>query len=157
MTSKLNPKTAHHEFMGPPGALLVTFSVPLTTYALFFFCNDASGGCPPSLWTALPRFLEALADMKFWKGLFEIRPTLVYLAWYAFCVAAWMLLPGAWIEGVQLRNGERKAYKVNGMGISSLFMFKTMTLLSFLHVALNIGHHSWHALEPGTFSFHIHL
>lgn len=122
MASKLNPKTEHYEFMGPPGALFVTVSVPFITYALFFFCSDSSAGCPPSLWVAPPRLMEAVSDLKWWLSLFELRPLLVYLAWYAYCVAAWKFLPGAWVEGAPMRNGDRKKYKVNAFSTFLLTM-----------------------------------
>jgi hypothetical protein len=115
MAPKLNPKTEHYEFMGPPGALFVTVAVPLTTYALFFGCSEAAGGCPPSFWTLPPRFIETISDPQWWFSLFELRPLLIYLAWYAYCVTAWKFLPGAWVGGVQMRDGNKKLYKINGM------------------------------------------
>jgi hypothetical protein len=111
MASKLNPRTEHYEFMGPPGALFVTVSAPLMTYALFVLCSDSSGGHPPSL---PQRFVAVLSDPNWWKEVFEFRPLFVYLAWYAYCVLAWYLLPGTWIEGAQMRNGRKKIYKMNG-------------------------------------------
>jgi len=122
MASNLNPKTTHYEFMGPPGALFVTLAVPLTTYSLYFLCNDSSGGCLPSLWAIPPRFFGAVKDQNWWFGLFELRPTALYLAWYLYCVAAWVFLPGAWVEGVQMRDGNKKSYKVNAFSTFLLTM-----------------------------------
>jgi len=39
---------------------------------------------------------------------------LVYLAWYTFCVVSWAVLPGDWVEGLPLHNGQRMEYKING-------------------------------------------
>lgn len=115
MNSSLNPRTNHYEFFGPPGALFVTLSVPLTTYALFFLCSDSSGGCPPSMWAVAPRFVEAAKNSRTWIELFELGPFITYLLWYAFCVLAWYLLPGAWIDGTAMRDGKKKTYKINGI------------------------------------------
>lgn len=110
--AELNPRTTKYEFFGPPGALFVTLSVPITTYALYFGCSEASGGCPPQLSTET--ILAALNDPKWWKGLWDTEAAFLYLGWYAFCVAAWFVLPGDWVEGVTMRTGEKKKYKING-------------------------------------------
>lgn len=111
--SELNPKTEHFEFLGRFGATAITVGVPLATYLLYFGCSEETGGCPPSL--ALDRLTLALEDIPgILAGLWDTRSTIQYLAWYAFCVAAWRILPGDEVEGVLLRNGERKKYTLNG-------------------------------------------
>ncbi|KAI6112045.1 ERG4/ERG24 ergosterol biosynthesis protein [Pisolithus croceorrhizus] len=89
----LNPQTTTYEFLGPPGAFLITIGVPVMAYALYFGCSDTSGGCPPSL---------DIISAPWWLGLWDTQASLTYLAWYMFCV------------GVQLRTGEKKQYKING-------------------------------------------
>ncbi|KZT11974.1 ERG4/ERG24 ergosterol biosynthesis protein, partial [Laetiporus sulphureus 93-53] len=110
-TKELNPRTRSYEFLGPPGALFVTLSVPATTYAIYYGCSEETGGCPPPI--ALPAIIDALSDPAWWKGLWDTEAMSMYLGWYAFCVAAWFILPGDWVEGVQMRNGQKKQYKVN--------------------------------------------
>ncbi|TFY59454.1 hypothetical protein EVG20_g7785 [Dentipellis fragilis] len=109
----LNPRTTTYEFMGPPGAFAVTVGVPIAVYALYFSCNDASGGCPPPLNTIQASVTEALSDPEWWVQLWDTQAALMYLAWYTFCVVAWKLLPGDWVEGTQLRNGGHQKYKFN--------------------------------------------
>lgn len=109
----LNPRTTHYEFFGPPGALAVSLGVPFLTYALYFGCNEASGGCPPPVSDILDRLGKALSSPEWWASLWDTRAALTYLAWYAYCVAAWAILPGDWIDGVVMRNGQRKKYKIN--------------------------------------------
>lgn len=112
----LNPRTTTYEFLGPPGALFVTLAVPITTYALYFGCSEAAGGCPPPLLPAtLDRAKLALSSPDWWKGLWDTQASLIYLGWYAFCVAAWAILPGDNVEGAAMRTGEKKKYKINGM------------------------------------------
>jgi delta14-sterol reductase len=113
--TSLNPRTTSYEFLGPPGAFLITLGVPAITYALHFGCSDNSGGCPPPLSTLTgDRIIQSLSDPNFWKGLWDAQATLIYFAWYAFCVVAWFVLPGDWVLGVKLRTGERIKYKING-------------------------------------------
>ncbi|EJD05126.1 ERG4/ERG24 ergosterol biosynthesis protein [Fomitiporia mediterranea MF3/22] len=109
----LNPRTTSYEFCGPPGALAVSLGVPFLTYALYFSCSEAAGGCPPAPSVLLDRLSAAVTDLNWWKSLWDTEAALMYLEWYAFCVATWALLPGDWIEGVTMRTGEKKKYKIN--------------------------------------------
>ena len=108
----LNPRTTKYEFFGPPGALVVIFSVPFLTYALFFGCKEGTG-CPPPMTDIAQRFTIATSDPDWWKSLWDTRATLIYFGWYIYCVAAWAMLPGDWIDGVTLRTGKKKKYKIN--------------------------------------------
>jgi Delta14-sterol reductase len=109
----LNPRTTSYEFLGPPGALFVTLAVPFFSYALYFGCSEGTG-CPPNLQTIPDRFVVAVSDPAWWKGLWDTQAALIYLAWYMFCVVAWAVLPGDHVEGTTMRNGEKKKYKING-------------------------------------------
>lgn len=110
----LNPRSTTYEFMGPPGAFLISFGVPFMTYLLYFGCSEESGGCPPPLQSIPDRFVESLSDKTFWASLWDTEASLIYLGWYAFCIVAWAVLPGDWVEGVTMRTGEKKKYKING-------------------------------------------
>ncbi|KAF8488342.1 ERG4/ERG24 ergosterol biosynthesis protein [Gautieria morchelliformis] len=112
-TSELSPRTTHYEFGGPLGALFVTLSVPITTYALYYTCSETSGGCPPPLWSLPTSFSEAVTSLDWWKSLWDTQAFLVYIAWWAFCVVAWFVLPGDWVEGTTMRNGHKLKYKIN--------------------------------------------
>ena len=113
--SELNPRTKRYEFLGPPGALFITLSVPATTYALFFGCSEFSGGCPPPVETIWPIVKTSLQDPDWWKSLWDPEAALVYLAWYMYCVVCWLILPGDWIAGTTIRDGSKKWYKINGV------------------------------------------
>jgi Delta14-sterol reductase len=111
----LGPRTKHYEFGGPLGVLFVTIVSPLIVYALYFSCSEQAGGCPSLDHSALLASLgDAIMDLKWWQSLWDTKAILIYLGWYAFCVVSWMVLPGNWIEGAELRTGERKRYKMNG-------------------------------------------
>ena len=111
--SELNPRTTSYEFLGPPGALLVTLGVPIMTYALYFGCSESTGGCPPPV--SVDTVKDALTDWSWWASLWDTEAAIAYLAWYAFCVVAWAVLPGDWVEGTQLRTGGTQKYKINGI------------------------------------------
>ena len=108
----LNPRTTTYEFFGPPGALAVTILTPLTVYSLYYGCSEETGGCPPSL--SLSQLTDRLSDPSTYKNLWDTQAAKLYLAWYAFCLLAWYILPGQWVEGTKLRNGGRIRYKMNG-------------------------------------------
>lgn len=113
MAKNLNPRTTTYEFFGPVGTLAITFLVPLTTYALSFGCSEQAGGCPPDLTTLPPDLLTKVLSREWLLSLWDTQATAIYLAWYVFCVAAWHVLPGDWVEGAKMRNGQTKKYKIN--------------------------------------------
>lgn len=111
--SELNPRSTAKEFFGPIGTTAVTLITPAVAYALFYSCNEVTGCSAAS----------APANLARWAGetfpssagaIFEWKALAVYCAWYAWCVACWVLLPQEWIEGNLLRDGTRQKYKMNG-------------------------------------------
>jgi Ergosterol biosynthesis ERG4/ERG24 family len=157
-TSELSPRTTHYEFGGPLGALFVTLSVPITTYALYYTCSETSGGCPPPLWSLPTSFSQAVTSLDWWKSLWDTQAFLIYIAWWAFCVVAWFVLPGDWVEGTTMRNGRKLKYKINGM---YYFYHVVYSAYSACFSLLHIPPRSWscfrhnHSLWP--FIFHFHL
>jgi hypothetical protein len=113
-SSQINPRTTHYEFLGPPGTFALIFLVPVIVYALYFGCSEATGGCPPHALTLLDDISRAVQSPAWWKSLWDTEATLMYCAWYTFCVITWFILPGDWVEGVNLRTGGKKKYKING-------------------------------------------
>ncbi|KAF8323469.1 uncharacterized protein EI90DRAFT_3245333 [Cantharellus anzutake] len=102
------------EFFGVVGTCACTTLAPSVIYALYFVCNKHSGGCPPPV-TVLPIYAHnALTDPSWWRGLWDTQAFLVYLAWLAYNILAWWILPGDWVEGTQIRDGTKKRYKING-------------------------------------------
>ncbi|TFK40122.1 ergosterol biosynthesis ERG4/ERG24 [Crucibulum laeve] len=130
--SELNPRTTKFEFLGPPGALAITIGVPFMAYALSFGCSEAVGGCPPQPLSFIPdRVVASVSNLDWWKGLWDTKAALIYLAWYTFCVLAWAILPGDRVQGITLRNGQKKEYKINAfstfllaLGITSGIIYR---------------------------------
>ncbi|CAA7268182.1 unnamed protein product [Cyclocybe aegerita] len=115
MASDLNPRTTHYEFLGPPGAFLISIGVPIASYGLYFGCSESAGGCPPplSLSVLFDSVIRAASNPAWWKGLWDTDASLLYLGWYAFCLVAWAILPGDAVEGSTLRTGKKLSYKIN--------------------------------------------
>jgi len=145
-STDLNPRTTSYEFLGPPGALFVTLTVPFFTYALYFGCSEP-GGCTPNLHTIPDQVVNSLSNPAWWRSLWDTQAALMYLAWYAFCIVAWAFLPGDHVEGTKLRTGETKKYKINGM-LRVLCYFHAFhdTMSSIFHVLTCIGRHNWRHL-----------
>lgn len=107
------PRTLHYEFLGPPGALGISLLVPLFTYFFAFGCDER--GCPPMpVGMYLKEGFRQMQTWQFYADLWDTKATTAYLAWYAWCVVCWAVLPGQWLEGTTLRNGEKLWYKING-------------------------------------------
>lgn len=115
------PRTTSYEFLGPPGAFGISTLVPFFTYFFIFGCDER--GCPS---TPIVPFLSGgfrkAQKLDFWLDLYDQKAMVMYLAWYAWCVACWAVLPGRWLQGGTLRNGEKLWYKING-GLGSWVNF----------------------------------
>jgi len=136
----MNPSTRHYDFCGPPGALLVTLAVPAVAYALFFVCNDANA-CRPSLDSdALLAAVPSLSD------LWDSNAALIYLVWYVFCILAWAILPGDWVDGTTLRDGSKKKYKINGTTPNHPSC-RPLTRLSVLNIPARARHCQRHRCQ----------
>ena len=89
----------------------MTVGTPFIAHVLYFVCNE--GGCPAS--TFLENPLAHLAAQ--WPGLntlFSLRIFAYYCAWYFGLAALQFALPGRERLGVELRDGSRLKYKLNG-------------------------------------------
>jgi hypothetical protein len=117
------PRTTSYEFLGPPGAFLISTLCPFFAYFFAMGCDER--GCPPLPFTLFVRNgLKQAQTAEFWSSLLDMQGVNAYIAWYAFCVICWAVLPGRWLEGGVMRNGEKLWYKING---------KTRGLLRGLH------------------------
>ena len=140
--SELNPRTTSYEFGGPLGAALITITIPLMTYLLYFGCTQQNGCPPPWVTIKNPELLDTLQEPDFWKSLWDTEAALMYFGWYAFCVVAWIVLPGDWIEGTLMRNGKKMKYKINGTHFCAIHLSKprlNLVVFSLLYVPPNYG------------------
>ncbi|EJU05623.1 ERG4/ERG24 ergosterol biosynthesis protein [Dacryopinax primogenitus] len=112
----LNPKSTKFEFGGPIGALGVSVTTPLMLYLLHLGCSDLTGGCPPPLLS----ISSTLKSERWWDALWDWNAFFVYCGWYAYCCLCWRLIPGDWVKGTVMRNGQTKEYKMNAFATALL-------------------------------------
>jgi delta14-sterol reductase len=101
-------RETHHEFefFGPYlGPLGIMAGLPFVCYALVYACN--ADGCLHLSPFSLPGFP---AGTRF----FTWEACAVFLGWMAAQVALHLILPGRRVQGVQLPDGSRLSYKLNG-------------------------------------------
>ena len=112
---QLNPKSHATEFLGPIGTAGISIIAPLTSYFLFYACNESTG-CPPTSMSDWATIWNRLGGWPSPSGqLWEWKAAGVYLAWYAFCVMCWVVLPSEKAQGNLLRDGKRVTYRMNGV------------------------------------------
>lgn len=114
----LNPKTTHREFFGLPGVAVITTSLPVLIVIFQFLVNDyyslkgvnvdikKIAAQIPNTW---PQIKELCFDSKCW---------LAYLAWFFGLAVADVYFPGKDMEGVELRDGTKLNYRINGLSMS---------------------------------------
>lgn len=82
---------------------------------------------------------QSTFNQDWWKSLWNTQATLIYLAWYGFCIVSWAVLPGDRLQGTTLRTGVKKTYKIN-------------TFATFL-LALGLTLGAIHHYGPESFTF----
>ncbi|KAG7666414.1 ERG24 [[Candida] subhashii] len=117
--TKLNPHTKHREFSGLPGAIGITIGLPIliTFFALVTNETYSLQGINldiPAIVAQLPQSKQAWIELCFNKSCW-----IVYLSWFFVLVGLDHILPGKIMHGVELRDGTRLEYKINGMAMSS--------------------------------------
>lgn len=112
--AELNPKSIPDEFFGPIGTGIISVLVFIVSYGLYFACNERTGCAAPWYWDLRDYDRYAHHVDAFVDKIFDGKALLVYLGWYAYCVAMWAIIPGKWVEGTLMRNGHKTLYKING-------------------------------------------
>ncbi|CAG5127396.1 unnamed protein product [Candidula unifasciata] len=101
---RVESKKPHYEFMGPVGAFLLLFLLPLTAYYVNLTCSK--GKCSV---LELPKLSK-----KVITSLFEVEAALIFLGWFFFQAFLAVLPVGRVIEGQPLKSGGRLQYRCNG-------------------------------------------
>lgn len=113
-----------YEFLGPPGAFVISFGLPVLVYVFTFLCNDISGCPAPSLLHPYSLDLEQLKKEVGWtgfSGLLNTQAFLGTLGYYLLSLTLYAFLPADEPEGVELRSGGRLKYRLNSWN-SALFI-----------------------------------
>ncbi|KAF5346648.1 hypothetical protein D9758_013196 [Tetrapyrgos nigripes] len=150
--SVLNPRTTSYEFSGPWGTFFIMLVVPIIIYGLYFGCSEETGGCPPNLSLAISSIATigtqsvdvAGITSKLWGKLWDAEAMLYYLAWYLFCVICWAVLPGEYVEGRPMRNGQVKRYKANAFQTFLLSLaLASAYIIQFGPDSFTFVYHKW--------------
>ncbi|KAF2800454.1 sterol C-14 reductase-like protein [Melanomma pulvis-pyrius CBS 109.77] len=113
-----------YEFLGPPGAFIISFFLPLVCYALTLFCNDVSGCPTPSLLHPSTFNWDQFKKEIAWtgvSGLINTNAVLATLGYYFLSLALYAFLPAETPEGTELKTGGRLKYRFNAFG-SAIFI-----------------------------------
>lgn len=90
-------------------------TLPLVPYALYFGCSEEGGGCYPNVFDLAATLSRRFTTSEGLLSLWDPQAALVWLGWMVYLYVCWAILPGDWIEGLEIRDGTRKQYKINGM------------------------------------------
>lgn len=111
MTKKevLNPKTTKFEFGGVFGAALISLTLPIFTVVInHFITPDVSISYDPLF------YLNPYRSYHLW---------IPYLSWFIILAILDIIMPGHWVKGTLLRNGQKLDYKINGISNCLLLIF----------------------------------
>ncbi|ODQ46760.1 hypothetical protein PICMEDRAFT_33309 [Pichia membranifaciens NRRL Y-2026] len=113
--SQLNPVTINKDFGGAIGASTLTVFLPLVVLFLYLACNDQyiAEGVKIDASKVAAIFKEQV--LNDWKNVFFNSECWVfYLSWFFTLVGLDIFIPGKVISGVQLRDGTKLKYTING-------------------------------------------
>ena len=113
--SQLNPVTINKDFGGAIGASTLTVFLPLVVLFLYLACNDQyiAEGVKIDASKVAAIFKEQV--LNDWKNVFFNSECWVfYLFWFFTLVGLDIFIPGKVISGVQLRDGTKLKYTING-------------------------------------------
>jgi len=120
----LDEKPHGYEFLGPPGAFIISFGLPVLVYVFTFLCNDISGCPAPVLLHPYSFSFDQLKKEVGWtgfSGLLNTQAFLVTLGYYMLSLTLYRFLPGQEVAGTELRSGGRLMYRFNAWN-SALFI-----------------------------------
>ncbi|KAI9295436.1 delta14-sterol reductase [Neoconidiobolus thromboides FSU 785] len=103
----LNPKSHRYEFFGPLGTGIITIISPLFLVYQYITCNSEFG-------CSIFNINSVTFELNNITEFITLRGMKYYLLWLSYHLVCWYILPGKWVNGIQLRTGEYQKYKMNG-------------------------------------------
>ncbi|KAF1918120.1 ergosterol biosynthesis ERG4/ERG24 [Ampelomyces quisqualis] len=135
---KPQDEEAHgYEFLGPPGAFIISFGLPVLVYVLTFFCNDISGCPAPSLLHPSSLTLAQLKAEVGWTGFASLLNWQAFvgtLGYFLLSLTLYTVLPSEEVKGVPLQSGQRLKYRFNAWS-SALFILSLLAAGTITHGA----------------------
>lgn len=115
----LNPKTVHREFFGVPGAITIAVFLPVIIVFFQLVTNEfySVKGISLDLSKVAAQLPQNWSDVK--AICFDKNCWLAYLTWWSVLAVLDVYSPGKDIPGVELRDGTRLMYRVNGLSMSA--------------------------------------
>lgn len=117
MASQLNPRTKEFEFSGVKGALAISLGLPLFTVVLnqmvrpdYYIRGLFTNFSVVELWNGIKPLQYYFTRSDLWT---------YYITWYVVLAFFDTILPGVYMQGVELRDGTKLKYKINGIAISA--------------------------------------
>lgn len=115
----LNPETHHREFFGVPGALLISLLLPVLLIFFELLVNNdyAVEGATldwARIWAQVP------LKHELWDLCFDKKCWTAYGLWFSILAVLDVYAPGKDIPGVELRDGTRLMYRINGLSMAGL-------------------------------------
>ncbi|ODQ63336.1 ERG4/ERG24 ergosterol biosynthesis protein [Nadsonia fulvescens var. elongata DSM 6958] len=107
----LNPKTVELDFFGIPGATFISVTLPIFLNIFHFATKVDLTNSSNYVSSIAIAFQTAWPG---WSGLLNLRSVYAYLLWFGALVVLDRVLPGKEVEGVELRDGKKLKYKMNG-------------------------------------------
>jgi len=114
-------------WLGPVG---IVAGLPCVCYLLVLFCG------PEGCLDLLPFKAPAMGQLGLSDG-YSHAGLAVFMGWIGYVVLLHLLLPGRVVEGVQLADGKRLKYKMNGFSILVLTL-ALVGYLGFYHSLLDL-------------------
>lgn len=117
----LNPLTTKCEFGGPVGAAVLTVFLPIVTVGLFLCCNDmyVQSGLELDFAAIQDVFRSKLLSQNLFldKSCWQF-----YLMWFFGLTFLDLIIPGYTKNGIELRDGTRLSYLINGIELTAFLL-----------------------------------
>lgn len=121
--SQLNPITKNRDFGGAIGATILIVFLPFVVLFLYLACNNQyiAEGVTVDI-SALVRIFKSQV-MDNWKQVFFGRKCWTfYLTWFFSLAGLDLVIPGKEMYGVELRDGTKLKYTINGLQLVGLLL-----------------------------------
>jgi len=117
--TELNPRSKQLDFSGVPGSVILTVALPLLVLFLYLLSNDDYHLVQVGLNLNAVKDIIQRQIIENWRDcFFNCKCWTVYLAWFFGLAVMDLITPGKWIQGVQLRDGSKLWYLINGKELS---------------------------------------
>ncbi|CAL9738085.1 delta(14)-sterol reductase Erg24p [Monosporozyma servazzii] len=108
-STKLNPKTTKFEFGGIVGTTILSLTLPIFTIIINQLITPNN---------------KITYDPVYYLNIFQSYHLWIpYLCWFISLAILDIIMPGHWVKGTTLRNGQVLDYKINGISNCLLLVF----------------------------------